>query len=901
MPRFKTLSEDAFLITPPEGAFLDPRWTADFLEGAYRQQGTLALENVIKAGRLSTFVRTGPRSRIRGYLQSRLGPVQAETKLDWLSLNCSEGASVSTLYLNDHTLLPTSAYSGRDIVQAWDAIVKRSRVGGGDPERRICVRVLLRPAPPTWKTDFKKRLASGKAAGGIASLFRASNKDGSTDIDPKRVIEKASGSAFSIEVQVIVIHQVKPAEKHAAQAAFDRVTEGVVNLLGGGRIWKKTATRHVSGDDVFKRSRDYITVAPQELIGSFAPAGSKRFVVSPTEAAPLWRVYQAVPSPASPEALLTPQAAPEPEPLAAGAAASPAISTVAEVPGTGDAARAERGAPLNGPPAKPIGPSPTTVQSCDEEQVAFHSAQPPEQPVTRMPLRKDLSRGKPRSNFDPIRRSAVMAAAQTSAAREVGLSERDLLIFQQLGNLPLSTAQDVACIYGWSPTTCYQSLATLKGVGLVASAKLNVGGGREERFWIPDDQWGRIMGDRTLPHTGNMLQWLWLNPQLVAAVYRLVGMASQAAERRLLFLRWLRSSPFEAVAQFSDGWLVFIWSGIWQDQDHLEKRLSRLDDECNGHLSGGQGTHRPGRIVFVVPHAWQAERVWRAVAGSVWEDFCAVYVVDEDTLTGDLDLRSSAGWAPAHIHDNPAPPRADMDRSTDLLVHDTAGHLTRILFAVEQHPGITPSGLQHLTRINGKNVKAGLDELLQRDAIYQTTDGGYACKPWLLAMAARRDRVWLGLPGKRSGPDALAVRSDQKRKRQRNVQRLLGKFASAGCPVAPGWQAGDGDFRPDGVVSLGRGPYGPGWHYVVYAGSAKQESGIDRVLKHARFEGRADRYPILVICAPELEEICWRLGAGTLMLTASVSRIRSGPVVGRNGTVWSRYGEPAPVLAGPGQ
>lgn len=901
MPMYATEIKNVFRITPPEGGFHNAQWTAHFLEGIHRQRGLWILETVVSDGKLGTLVSIHPTLGNPRYLQAMFGPTRESRLEDWMHLHRGEDASVATLHLRGHALLPTAGYSDREITQRWSAILKIERKIGRDLEPRMGVRVLLQPADRNWREAFKRGTGPGNPLRRMADwLLESEAKGGSAHIDPKLIAAKVSGLAFCIEIQVIVFYKSGPRESRRGKAALHHATEAVVDLLGGHKIWKKTDTTHVSGRKVYEDLRSIRSRPPRELTQPFDSAGSKRFVISPKEAAPFWYARQAVPNPAPPEALLTHQAAPEPEPLAAGVAASPAISTVAEVPGTGDAAGAERGAPLNGPPAQPIGPSPTPVQSCDEERVASHSAQPLEQPVMQMPLRNDLSRGKPRANRDPIRRSAAIAAAQTSTAREMSLSERDLLIFDQLAGLPLGTAQDVACIYGWSPTTCYQSLATLKGAGLVASAELNAGGAKEERFWIPDDQWGRIMGDRPRRHTGSMIQWLWINPQLVVAVYRLVGMAAQAvAERKILFLRWLRISPFEAVAEFSDGWVGFLWSGIWQDRDHLEKRLSGLDDECNGHLSGGQGTRRPGRIVFVVPHAWQAERVWRTVAGSPWQDVCAVYDRDEDTLTGDLDLRSSAGWAPAHIHDNLGPPRADMARWIDFLVHDTAGHLVRMLFAVEQHPGITPSRLQNFTGINGKNVKAGLHELLKRGLIYETPDGGYACKPWSLAMAARRDRAWLGLPGRRFGPDKLAVRSDQKRKHRRDVQRLLGKFGSAGCPVAPGWLAGDGEFRPDGAVWMGQGPYGPGWHYVVSAVSAKQTTSIGRVLRNSRSETRTDHYPVLVICRPEMEEICWRLGAGMPMLTASVSRIRAGPVAGKNGTAWSRYGEPVPVLAGP--
>ena len=904
MPMFATTSKNAFVITSPEGAFLDPQWTADFLKDVHRSGGRLALETVVWEGKFGMLVRTGPRSGIQRYLQTRFGPGQNSQRQDWLFLQRREDAFVRALHLRDHALLPTPDYSGQEILQRWNAILELTRRIDRDLEPRMAVRVLLQPAQPNWREDFKKRLAPGKASGGgIASRLRASGtRKGAAETDPKRVAAKARGPAFCIAVQVILIYNAGPAEKRKAKAVHDRVTKSVVDLLGGNNIWKETRTKDVSGRKVSERSGGRITDEPEELMTSYAPTRSKRFVVSLREAAPLWRVRQGMPSPASPEVLLTPPAAPKPEPVAPGVDTSPARASVAaETTVKGDAVRTESGAALNGEPAKPVWPSPTPVQSSDEERTRLHSAQPSGLPVTRMPHRKDLSRGKSRAGLDAVRRSAVSAAARTSAARDHALSERDLLIFNQLGDLPLGAAQDMACMHGWSPTTCYQSLAILTGAGLVASEELNAGGAREERFWIPDDQWARIMDDRPPPHADGMVQWLWLNPPLISAVYRLVGMAAQAVpDRKLLFLRWLRSHPFEAVAQFSDGWAAFLWSGIWEDREHLEARLRKCSEELDRrHWSGDLGTHRPGRIVFVVPHGWQAERVWRTVAGTAWESVSAVYDLDGDTLTGDLDLRSSRGQVPSHIHDIPSAPRADVARWIDLLVNDTAGHLARLLFAVEQHPGSTPRRLQQLTRINGTSVRTGLDELLRRELLYQMPGGGYACEPWSLAMAARRDRVWSGLPGRRCGPDNLASHSKQHRKRQSDVQRLLGKCASAGCSVAPGWQAVDGPFEPDGVIWMDQGPYGPGWHYLVYAGQAKRESSIARMLTSAWSETRTDRYPILVICSPEMEDVCRRLGGGRPMLTASVSRIRSGPVVGRNGTAWSRYGEPVPVLAGP--
>ena len=108
------------------------------------------------------------------------------------------------------------------------------------------------------------------------------------------------------------------------------------------------------------------------------------------------------------------------------------------------------------------------------------------------------------------------------------------------------------------------------------------------------------------------------------------------------------------------------------------------------------------------------------------------------------------------------------------------------------------------------------------------------CEPWSLAMAARRDRVWLGSAGvdaadvnegSRATPASTgSVRAD--------VLRLLGKFASMlAARWRPAGRPATGRSNPLESVLIDQGPYGPGWHYLVYAGQAKQESSIARVLK----------------------------------------------------------------------
>ena len=683
MPMFKTLSENAFLITPPEGAFLDPRWTADFLEGVHRQQRILALENVIRAGRLSTFVRTGPRSRIQGYLQSRFGPVQAEKKLDWLSLHWSEDAYVCTLHLNDHALLPTAGYTGREIVQRWQAILKLTRVKGEDPELTMGVRVLLRPASSTWKTDFEKRLTSGKApGGGIASWFRASNKGGSTDIDPKRVAAKALEPAFCIEIQVIVICKAEPAEKRVAKAAFDRVTEGVVNLLGGGAIWKKAATR-VSGDELFERSRDHIAVAPQELTRSYAPARSRRFVVSPREVVPLWCVRQAVPSPAPLEAPLTPPAAPKPEPVAPEVVESPAIGTVTNAPVRGDALRAESGGALNRRLAKPVRPSPTPTQPSYEKKTPFHSAQPP---VTQMPQQKDLSRGKSRADLDNECASERNQTRSYVMRQLLRLTPARLTLMWWLWMMPLATTDQLVLASGLTGNQVHRGLAWLRRHGLVVRRSLAGTGRKRDRYWLTR------AGVLLCAHEHNLPIWWQVTQEGITQLIDRLPMVEHCYDRALdlwrvplarvgwrtrydgIFLgpehmpdhqvlhqfHWRKGKGLDAVAIFEDrSWYAIVWAGAEMTWHRLGRRAQNaMDATLAATPSDRPGRSRPagwiiicedelvaehaagwwtGDDVLVITIDGHVERVMRAVS-------CSTFVPDTANVRDPGAPEEAASW-----------------------------------------------------------------------------------------------------------------------------------------------------------------------------------------------------------------------------------------------------------------
>ena len=151
-------------------------------------------------------------------------------------------------------------------------------------------RILLQQAQHDWRQQFGQHFRSQRDSGVADRAFARApaTKSAAAEIDPKLVAEKAAGPVFSCEVQIVVIYQSRPAEKRRAKVALDRVTESAVELLGGGKIWKRTATENVSGARIFKGRTYPSALLPWSVMECLAPAGYSRYALSPREVAPLW-------------------------------------------------------------------------------------------------------------------------------------------------------------------------------------------------------------------------------------------------------------------------------------------------------------------------------------------------------------------------------------------------------------------------------------------------------------------------------------------------------------------------------------------------------------------------------------------------------------------------------------
>lgn len=850
---------------------LNPQETARILRQLHRMNASFALETVVDSHGAYFLLRT--ESDQIPKFGAALGTVVGGGESRTMSAIQGEDASVRALHLRQATALPIAQYSHKDVLDCWSSLKTAVREDG-EFNGTWVIRVVLRPAPDTWQDAFTESVKSNEKASTHLSAL------------------KVAGPAFYAELQVLTAYDANSRARRAGKRALDRLAKKLVDWLGGETVW------HTGTAKSFSKRKSGPGMDLLQGLGLRTPTDFlderrvAKHVLSPAEVARCWPAKLGAPSTLTVDTVRTPPSAPPARPASPVQTTKPAPESRAQVSPKQEP-RVEAMPELSSSSTHPVS---RPLRDASSTSRIFHSAQPVGLSVSHLDGSPRLG-NKHRTWNHKAQFDGVCSAARASAVRQFALSSRDLLIFAQVAAVPLSSARDLAHAWGWSPTTVYKAASVLERLDLVTGVDINIGASLERRYQIHDDQWTRVMKDRPLPHGAELVRRLWLNPDMVAAVYRVLGrMVHENSERHIMAFRWLRTHAFDAVVQLSDGWAAFAWVGIWTDRKHVEQRLKACTQDIHEWSAGG-GRDWPGRLIVVVPHSWQSEVAWRAARGHGWDHSVAIYNLSDRTLTGDLDLSRSRGRVPPAIRDDLKPLRVNVTKMSEFRSGDPGGRMQRLQFFVEQYPGINASSLQRFTGISGKGVDAALGELIRQRRLINTSNGGYGLDKLSLAEAARRDRVWSGLPGRRFGPKSLAGFSDTRWKRSGAVTRVLSGFAAAGFTVAPGWQAIDGEFKPDGVIWMSS-PYGTGWHYVVYAAYARRERSVDAVLNRSSHTTRTDKYPILVICQSDMEDAFWKLGHGIPILTASVSRIRAGMEVDSHRSIWYRRGDPVPISPG---
>ena len=485
---------------------------------------------------------------------------------------------------------------------------------------------------------------------------------------------------------------------------------------------------------------------------------------------------------------------------------------------------------------------------------------------------------------------------------EVAEGARRLL--DALADLPLATARDLADLTGLSLSAVHGRLSRSREEGLADSVNLGWSAPLSARWFLtgrglslldrPGSTWHEEPARCRLLERLPSVEWFYP----AAAGVRDLG----AFEG----FRWFDNVSLDAMARYEGGWIALFWSGLFQSEERIASRLSRLGQDLRDMAVSSESPW-PGLLLFVVNDHWQRELVHRAARRSYLEDRVAVLCARDGSRSGAGNCGPSRGW----VH-QPVPLRGtggwgwERRLRESLWTRRRSGAAGRVLEVVSQWPGMTlDMARQSLGEApEGRSARRSCLDLVERGLIgrvsdrrkhrYMTTTRGVDC-------IARRDRVHYSHCKDRV--DSLSwVNRPALRAHEDGVMSFIGRFLEAGLPAAAGWRSwehlgGSGGISPDGLVFLERSPFGPTWAYFEYERSARGEGRIRRKLSGYGSGRRGDAWPALMVCWNEaVEQVFREVGAELRvpMLTTTIGRLAEhGPL--DNGGCWSRYGRPAVI------
>ena len=486
--------------------------------------------------------------------------------------------------------------------------------------------------------------------------------------------------------------------------------------------------------------------------------------------------------------------------------------------------------------------------------------------------------------------------------RSLPVSEAIWGVAAALSQLPLGSAADIGGVQGVGVSGVYNKLWELAGLGYAECMQLGWSRQRTTRWWLTEEalievgllggswhqDWGRSVLLERLP----LVEWF----------YHVAGSLDMLGP--LVTFRWLDGLVMDAVARFRDGWVAFLWSGLWQGERSLRERIERLGPQLIDVGVVGQRAW-PGLLCFVVSDEWQRELVWRVVHQYRLESRTMVWCAADGSRSGVSVPGVSRGWVyqPVRARDLGNWPWS-MRSSSAVWGQQGSGTAGRVLEAVAEWNGCDTEFLRGVVGDGpkGKTVYRALSQLVKAGLVRREREGR-AYRYFLTSKGgdamARRDRVAYG---RGQGGGRGRARADRGRieRHELGLMDLMGRFRQGGLPVACGWRTwehlgGSGGLAPDGVVLLRDGPYGPGWYYVEYELRARGVKRVVRKLRSYLSERRQDRWPVIMVARDaRTEGVFQEVGVegGLALVTGNVERLAQCEVLGDTGC-WSCYGGPA--------
>ena len=479
-------------------------------------------------------------------------------------------------------------------------------------------------------------------------------------------------------------------------------------------------------------------------------------------------------------------------------------------------------------------------------------------------------------------------------------------VYRVLKPLPLAAAKDLAGVLRMLPEQVHPALQKLEEAGWVRQTLLGscMPQGRPARRWrlSPEALEQEGLTGQTWHEDGNSCEALFWLPKL-AWFYLVIGEIRNLGG--FLDFLWTDGLAMDAAVRFELGWVALYWSGPQETENEIGVRMSAILDDVGGR-SGRPAPAWPSFSVWVVCDQWQKELVTRA-ASKEWSDSVSIWCVDDGSSSGVMEPRSGLGrgWIQQPVRSRGTGGWEWEPRVAHSIWNQPNGYVIyRMLRLPQNHPAMTGE----MGRLDLKEGERGgasektLRNLVRKGLLDSERDGKhlrYELTAKGIEVMIRLDKATHVDYRNRALSDSWVTRHDR-REHESGAMNLMTVFMDARLPVAPGWRGslylGKLTIKPDGIVRLNHGPYGPGWYLLEYELSARSRSKAARKLRAAAALQHLG-IRILFVCYNKMAEDNFHAVGGDMgvrMLTTTVERLGLyGPL--DNWDCWSMYGEPVRI------
>ena len=375
--------------------------------------------------------------------------------------------------------------------------------------------------------------------------------------------------------------------------------------------------------------------------------------------------------------------------------------------------------------------------------------------------------------------------------------------------------------------------------------------------------------------------------------------------------RLLRHGGFyHAVARYGDRvWAPFTYAGLHATgtvlrrkrdhrfwgvgcYSHREDRYLRIANQV--FYENPDLEVEPSVRVVVAADAWALELARRHLGSSEPTVICSA---DRMDLGGDdavVELRPSRDLVadPAGHPTLGMPERVGRWLRANPDVAVINGRMAYRLFAaIAQFPAMRATWLKETVGGTAGEVNRRLSDFVGAGLV-AVFDRRYYLDQLGMKRAANLSRVLPAVIRSRHGAYLTQRYREHELRHNDGVNRLAVRFAKEGVAAVAGWRGEVNlpditQVRPDLLVPVAAGPFGPGAHYIEFERSAQWPRDVNRKLGPYRRMSQAGRsLPLLVVCERERGEENFRAaGSGLPLLTTTVARARAGPLTGA-ATVW---------------